>query len=1306
MEEEHDILDWGGEDDESKNQDASRNGALDARRTEGDNDDVEDCVSLGDEEEEQEFYSYQQEDSNVAAVEAESSNADVAPPSTDADDEPSTSRSLQREDSSTSQILSSNAVTPRRNSSAGRRSPQRALQPRITHALPPKPVVTNVPFLHPSHPSIVEATAMSVATRTTGRSESSKTKVNGTSSTTISATGNGNAPTTADELEPLPRGWEAREARSGQGGTYYYNVRTQQSTWTRPSQDLSHFSRRQPIELEHMTDAPTPVPDLNGMTYNDRHYRPGGADGPTAPTSTNDRHHREDVDPRFNPRPDQAFTPSPDTSPRVRERERSPSPLPMLPSTTSRGRDSRSSRAPQSSRGGRQGNTDADSSTRRDRDIIPNSYPTRDNWDQSNVYQESRHHSRHQYEMPFDPSSNESRPFMPPRSARGRRDRDQSTREESRIQNMPDSRTRSPPPKKRDVRTRHIDGSRDRDYDSNRTMPPSRGQEGYPASINGTAPTQFSIHPLPQHRRERPTRFGQSTSPMVPSSQLSVRPPAVEPQIYPHRPLEEDDPFVPDDIRSPPPHDQQRREALEKIQAVIQASENGSLSIPRHPSRRPRQSDGRDKSENAQFPPIARDRSPPSSEQHPRRARPPLPPQSAEFQGIASRPREPHHLPRHPQDRPDRHPNSNERDEPPSGGPRERGPGNPPNGPRLTGYGQDRATRDVDFGDLDSVEAEMVQRRTAEIAHYPPNIQAQIKQDMKHDIKMRRMFRSAEEEEIQKLERGAHRRGSFDMGPPVDLRRGEIDSHSEQMYPPRGPRAMSSGANTSATTQNGPISPVIPTTLGPGPSARNPERSPPPHLGGRAKAAHEWRDDRGAFNMSERGGRQDRGRHNDFARPPPASASGTNNVPIGNQRKPIGNSGPSGQPMRMLNGPPAPGMGGMNQRPTKGGTGMRGRGGASSHPPRDLQYERTYGGEQPDRFRTGRLESDGAPPRRRDSSLPPFERHQPLSVDTAVSREHEHFSTSPLDPRHESTSTDPTRLAARTWTPRGEPPPEVFVGTAGASSDDHRHPSSPPHSKESPHRSPLLTKRLISSSRDSMMRGRILGFGGGPPPQGQRRVADEPRGSALEGRLPTRFSDESRQTHALPQNPTLLQPQTGADALKLHSTDINVRTEARRANQHYFDNKITQRKAEEEERRLQEPEPYSSSHGSRDIQDQEPYGSDIEMDGPPRLRSQAGRDEYMERKRRLDNRPELPRRPGSLLERLEMSVDETDTQEGPSFSRSLSDRVEVPSKRLRDQYEGDVWHMGGELLVGDDDADLASKRVRRKTMRPRKLKRA
>ncbi|KAG6816352.1 hypothetical protein H0H87_006768 [Tephrocybe sp. NHM501043] len=1318
MDEENDVLDWGAEDEESKHQDASKHGAADG---EGDNHDVEDSVSLGGEEEEQEYYSYQQqEEITTVAVGTDNNHANLAPSAIDAgNDELSTSCEVQREDSSTSQLHSSEAGTPRRNSSTGRRSPPRSVAPRITHALPAKPVVTNVPFLHPSHPSIVEATAMSVTTRTAGRTEATKGKVNGTSTTivTTTTTGNETAAVPAVGPEPLPRGWEAREARSGSGGTYYYNVRTQESTWTRPvssssisypisrggnsrrhrgsssflgaeptspsrsdhphsqsqqTQEISHHSKRaQPLDHDSMTDLQAaPVPDFTEMTYNDRHYRPGGPDISVDPSGMSDMGHRymkeqikergRNIDPRFNPRPDRAFTPSPNTSPRARERERPISPLDIVPPAPSRGRDSRSSRASRSSRGGRLGNTDADFSTHRDRDTVPSSYPTRGSWDQSNAYQESHRQSHYHYEMSADTSMNESRPSMPPKngSTRGRRDRDQPMHEENRIQNMSDSRTRSPPAEKRDTRTR------DRDYDRQRPMPAVQEKEGYQAIHNDPHPAQSAY----ANRRERNSRFGQ---PYVDLQSLQM--PKSQPSTYPPRPMEVDDPFVPDDLRSPPPQEAQKRrevfEQLSRIQAAIQAEHS---LLPRHP-RHDRRPEERTKPEPES---VDRDRPSPPSDQHSRtsppttphfrftdpssafpflslilirpyagRTRPPLPPQSAEFQGMTNRPREQRERPpRQLQDRPPQHVHPNDRDEQASAG------------PRGAIYG---SFRDGSFYREDAPENAM-------------------------GVHMRRLVQSPEEEEIATLEQEkSHRRRSIDMGPPMDVRRGEVEPDGYSMYPPRGPRSMSSNPNSSSANHNGQPLPLAQTGYGPGPSSRTSERSPPPHMAGRFGRGvdkGDWGDNIPGEIAAERGGRRDRGRASDFPRPPPASTSGTNSLPIGNNRKTLGNGGPSGAPVRM--GGPPPGRGGISQsqqRPTRGGSSGRGRGGAP-HPSREPHFDRGYGGDQGDRFRNGRLESDALSSRRRDDTIPPFER--PM-LDTSVLGDRDDFSTSPHDNHFELSSADSSRLA-RTWTPRGEPPPDIF--------GDDRRPTSPSLLRESPHVSPVVdTGRYLrfqeSRDRPGSSRGR--------PPQSDGRLHraerfsrqfDEPRRSGgLEGRLSDRFDDQPQTnlTHALPPNPTLLNRSMSTEAPL--SPEISMRGEARR---------------EREEDTMLYPSLYNPGR----VQDAPHHETDIDMTEPLRPRSNGGRDEFPRRKWHVD-RPDG--RPSSLLERLEMSGEGNDIQEdGSSLSRSLSDRVQVPSKRDRDEMTGDRYRPSDLSFDGDDNVDPALKKARRKQMRPRKPKRA
>ncbi|KAF9455878.1 hypothetical protein BDZ94DRAFT_1136262, partial [Collybia nuda] len=224
MEDENEVLDWGNEDDEQQHQDLQRKTSLadlDAKRNTGDADDAEDAVSLGEDEDEQDRYDFQEEPGNGTN---EDENKPVSTPKSTSQEsgqqQPHSSTDLRRDDSSTTQLNSSAGSPNRTQGSTNQKSPQRSQSftstTRLTHALPPKPVVTNVPFLHPSHPSIVEATAMS--TRTTGRSGGKSLS---------------SGPVESD-VTPLPPGWEVRHPRGGGRDVYYYNIQTQESTWSRP----------------------------------------------------------------------------------------------------------------------------------------------------------------------------------------------------------------------------------------------------------------------------------------------------------------------------------------------------------------------------------------------------------------------------------------------------------------------------------------------------------------------------------------------------------------------------------------------------------------------------------------------------------------------------------------------------------------------------------------------------------------------------------------------------------------------------------------------------------------------------------------------------------------------------------------------------------------------------------------------------------------------------------------------------------------------------------------------------------------
>jgi hypothetical protein len=92
----------------------------------------------------------------------------------------------------------------------------------------------------------------------------------------------------------------------------------------------------------------------------------------------------------------------------------------------------------------------------------------------------------------------------------------------------------------------------------------------------------------------------------------------------------------------------------------------------------------------------------------------------------------------------------------------------------------------------------------------------------------------------------------------------------------------------------------------------------------------------------------------------------------------------------------------------------------------------------------------------------------------------------------------------------------------------------------------------------------------------------------------------------------------------------------------------------------------------------------MDMEGPQPESSQYGQ-----------QRPEMSRRGGSLLDRL--SLDHNDDTQGMGTSKSsLRDRVQVPSKRDRDEMSGGRYQP--DILDGDDGVvgDPASKRPRRR----------
>lgn len=251
MAEDTEVLDWSNEDDEQPF-DSHRQHRNEPRE------DDEDAVSLGgDEDDMQVFYAYQSR-----------SHQDAPKPALESS-RPPQSRELQREPSGNS----SKQPHP-----SPRSSPQISqAHAKLTHALPPKPVVTGSAFSLNSS-QILEASAMARRTDRERRQSA-----------------NGKSGSAAEE--PLPPDWEARNSRNDDGEVYYYNFKTRASTWTRPVFDRGRATPNDRSRGAHDTWSPeeaprnrSPIPERpgprplrgepqtssDGMSFDDRHYRPGG----------------------------------------------------------------------------------------------------------------------------------------------------------------------------------------------------------------------------------------------------------------------------------------------------------------------------------------------------------------------------------------------------------------------------------------------------------------------------------------------------------------------------------------------------------------------------------------------------------------------------------------------------------------------------------------------------------------------------------------------------------------------------------------------------------------------------------------------------------------------------------------------------------------------------------------------------------------------------------------------------------------------------------------------------------------------
>lgn len=259
VEDETEVLDWGNEEEDRGTSEQDPSVAAE---------DAEDAVSLGGDEDD-EFLTYQPRVSQGASQRTQSPSKAVN--HSEKTQETSVFGANARGKAPEHDRPKTPARPPQETQMVPESSPALNRQlsfGKLTHALPPKPIVSSVPFMHPSHPSIIEATAMAARV--------DRDKKNGIVAVT--------KPTTFESGDILPPDWEVRHPRNGRG-VYYYNSRTKESTWTRPGSSPPARDRRAADETRDIVVVSKTDDSLTSrigrsdagtiLSYDDRHYRPG-----------------------------------------------------------------------------------------------------------------------------------------------------------------------------------------------------------------------------------------------------------------------------------------------------------------------------------------------------------------------------------------------------------------------------------------------------------------------------------------------------------------------------------------------------------------------------------------------------------------------------------------------------------------------------------------------------------------------------------------------------------------------------------------------------------------------------------------------------------------------------------------------------------------------------------------------------------------------------------------------------------------------------------------------------------------------